>query len=68
MSVGVSMSTAISTSREYNAELDSHADKSVGSGDCLIIHVHDWPVDVYDYGSRGKRVPICSLLQLIIWT
>ena len=37
-------------------ELDSHADKCVVSDNCLVIHDHNRPVDVYSYGPKyGHR-------------
>ena len=37
-------------------ELDSHADKSVVGDNCLVIHDHTRPVNIYSYNPKdGHR-------------
>ncbi len=36
-------------------ELNSHADTSVVGSNVLVVHNHEWYVDVYGYDSKSRH-------------
>ena len=50
------MAHASVASSKPKVELDSHADICVVGDNCLVIHDHNWPVNVYSYDPKdGHR-------------
>ena len=50
--IWVTVAHASVASSKPKLELDSHADTWVVGGDCLVIHNHIRPVNVYSYNPK----------------
>ena len=49
------MTHASVVSSKHKVELNSNADRSVVGDECLVIHDHNGPVNVYSYDPKDRH-------------
>ncbi len=50
-----------SLNTNIQVELDSHADISVVGSNVLVVHDHEWYVDVYGYNSKSRHKNVTTV-------
>ncbi len=50
-----------SVNHKIQVELDSHADTSIVGSNVLVVHGHEYSVDVYGYNSKSRHKHVTTI-------